>query len=242
MGSTSIGTFFTENSRLFTVLGVFGAISVYFSQLQLTSRWRRLGIVASITIFILVAIVIQRNIPPQESDQAPFDFIINVKRQKFGLIIFYVAFWVLILSITSIVIQYSGTALFLVQFLFFIIGIGIVRVFISRLDDDTLEGLRFGEDYEIISFSAEMARIAAFACILGGGALALLWIQGFILLEQLVEFQVNSLSAAVSIGVSSGITFGGLLWMIVSFLSITIHTMLQKMQEYGVVDDDWDLN
>lgn len=86
MSEISIGALFSRNSRLFTVLGIFEAISVYFSQLQLTSRCRRLGIVASITIIFLDAIAIQRNIPPEVSDQDPFDFIIHVQQLKSGLI------------------------------------------------------------------------------------------------------------------------------------------------------------
>lgn len=246
MGETSLAAFIDRNSRFFTVLGVFGAISVYFTQLQVTSRWRRLGIVASLSIFLLIAAAIQRNIPPETSDKQPIDFVINIQRQRLGLTVFYVAFWAVVISVAAIVLRYSDTFMFLLQFLFFIGGIGVVRFFVAQAEspdgNDEQKSLQLGEDYEVVLSLAAFARIALFAIAFGGGVLLLMWLRGLIPVQSLLAFQGTSLLSVIILGILSGLLTGGLLWLIVVLMALFLHYALRWMRNIGALDDDWNFN
>lgn len=237
----SIARFFSQNSNLFTVLGVFGAISVYVTQLELASRWRRLGIVSSLTIFILIAIAIQRNFPSKSSDQAPFDFVIQIGRQQTPFLMFYVAFYALLISIAAIVLQFSNTLIFLFQFIVFIFGIGATRVWISLVGDPDRD-LTLGEDEHVIQYSKKMALHAFLAFLFGGSVLVVLWLQGWIPIQQLVAFQVKSPLVAIVIGFFSGLLVGGVLWMLLAVLILTLDYSLRKMKAMGFYDEEWNFN
>lgn len=233
---------FQRNSRLFTALGVFGAISVYFTQLQINSRWRRLGIVSSLTIFLLVALSIQRNLPPSSSEREPFDYVIDDILRKPGQIIFYVSFWFLVISVAAIIIGFSDTFLFLAQFFVFLGGFALARRLVSEIDRSLKENYPDDVDIELgkgelpIHFSLHIIRNALYAAILGSGGLALAWVRGYIDLELLLTFRTPSLGSAILVGFVAGFAAGGLVFAILGIAMILMHYMVISIRERG--DED----
>lgn len=228
MSEPTTKDFFIRNSRLFTVIGVFGAISVYFTQLDVDSQWRRLGIVSSLTIFFLVAITIQRNVSPPSSDQNSFDYIVNRLHQQSGLTVFYVAFYAVVISVVAIVLQYSNTVLFLLQFLLMLFGVGLVVQSIKMLDLPE-ESLTLGEDPRFPLAASYILRNAVFALVLGSGFLTLAWIRGMVSLQQLYTFQVPSPASALVTGVSIGFIVAGLLYTFTWLVGILGHYVFAKL-------------
>lgn len=174
-------THFHRNSHLFTALGVFGAIAVYFTQFQLNTRWQRLGTVSSLTIFMLIALAIQRNLPPESSDREPFDYVLDALLQKPENMVFYVSLWFLVISVAAIIINYSNTFLFLVQFFVFLGGFAIAQRLVVEIQQSFDEVLPDDVEIELgrgqlpIIFSLHVIRNALYATILGGGGLAFTW-------------------------------------------------------------------
>jgi len=243
MAEPSLEGFFQRNSRLFTILGVFGAISVYLTQLELDSRWRRLGIVSSLVIFLLVSVSIQSNIPPDSSNQRTFDFIINGGiGESHGLLVFYVAFYSVILSIIGFILRFSDTIIFLLSFICFIIGIAAVRELVDFSIKPESSNWTIGEDSEVLGHFLRIMRNALIGGTAGLLALSLLWIEGKIPLEQLLSFQITSAHLAIRIGLLAGAVFGGLLWVSLSLFGITLHSLIWKLQEIGALDENGNVN
>jgi len=237
MSDTVPGEFFKRNSQLFTVLGVFAAISVYFTQLNLNSRWQRLGTVSSFTIFLLVAIAIQQNISPPTSDKEPFDYVADKQFQRRGLTIFYVAFYAVILSISAIVIQYSGTLFFLLSFLFFIAGIRTTTTFIGLLEFPDDQDIVVGESPEFPLIAAYVIRYASYTTILGSGGLALLYIRGWIPLRYLTEFRLVSPWIGPLIGFLFGLALAGGVFVILMTSLVVLHYRYRRMKDNGTYEE-----
>jgi hypothetical protein len=228
--------FFSDNSSLFTVLGVFGAISVYFTQLGVESRWRRLGIVSSLTIFVIVAIVIVRQLPPESEDKGPFDFVVDQIRGSKSLVVFYVGFWALVLSVVAIVIEFSNTLIFLFQFFFTILGMFLALKFIQLAEPEGLE-VTLGEDPEVVILVAYVLRNSIWVSTIGGGLLTVLWIRDLIPVNDLIQFRISSLWLAIGIGISSGLLLAGLLFIVFMVMMLFIHKMFKWIIEEGLEDE-----
>lgn len=227
---------FIRNSSLFTVLGVFGAISVYFTQLQIESKWRRLGIVSSLSIFFLVALAINRNFPPESSDSSPFDFAVNLLIRQRGMPLFYVAFWAMVLSVMAIVIQYSDTLLFLLQFLFFLLGFRFAKFLVDQLEfpDGDFE---IGRDDGLVFYVAYVGRNSAYSAILGAGILALAWLQNLVPVNQLLEFRITSVLSAIVIGTSVGMVVGGLVFLVLVGSMMCTHILIKRIRARGQLEE-----
>jgi hypothetical protein len=231
------GEFFSRNVELFTVLGVFAAVSVYFTQLNLDSKWKRLGTVSSLTIFLIVAIAIQKNISPPSKDRTPFDYVADHNFQRKGLAIFYISFYGVVISISVIVIQYSGTFLFLMSFLLFTAGVNTTTWLIDQLDfPDDWSG-DIGEPSEFPLIAAYIVRNAAWAAILGGGGLVLMYASGNLPIELISQFKMNSAIVGVLVGYLTGLLAGGLLF-VATFSGIALmHYRFLSMKNAGTWDE-----
>jgi len=234
---------FQRNSNLFTALGVFGAISVYFTQLQLNTRWRRLGIVSSLTIFLLVAVSIQRNLPPESSDKEPFDYVVDVLLQKPGQTLFYVSFWSLVISVVAIIVSYSDTFLFLTQFFVFLVGFAGARrlvIEIERSLDDNLADdvkIELGKGQLPVIYSLFIIRNALYTVIIGSGGLVLSWHWGLLVWQQLVTLRSPSLLSSILVGVLTGLVGGGIVFTGIGLGMLAIHFMVISIQERGIEDE-----
>jgi len=236
MSEPSPGQFFKRNSQLFTVLGVFAAISVYFTQLSLDSRWQRLGTVSSFTIFILVALSIQQNITPPSSDKTPFDYVAVQQFQRTGLAMFYVAFYAVVISISVIIIRYSDTLFFLLSFLFFIGGVRTTSKLIGVLEFPE-EKPTVGETPEFPLMMSYVIRNALYAAIIGGGGLALAQIWGLIPIEYLSAFRMSSPVVGAVIGFLFGLFVAGSVFTVVFTGVVLLHYRFVHMKEAGTFEE-----
>lgn len=231
---------FQRNSRLFTALGVFGAISVYFTQLQIDTRWQRLGIVSSLTIFLLVAVTIQRNLPPESSDDEPFDYVLDALLQKPEHMVFYVSLWFLVISTAAIIIRYSDTFLFLMQFFVFLAGFAIARRIVAEIQRSFNQALPDDAEIELgrgqlpIVFSLHIIRNALYAVILGSGGLVFSWMWNLLVWEQLIIFKSPSLLSAIVVGVLAGIAAGGIVFTLIGLSMIGIHYIALWVRKQGI--------
>jgi hypothetical protein len=243
MAESDLSSFFNRCHRRFTILGVFGAISVYFTQLSVDSRWQRLGVVSSLSVFLLVAISIQNDVSPESSDKNPFDFLIISQFQKRNLLLFYVAFWAVVVSITAIILNYSGTILFLVQFVFTMLGVGFGRWWTIRPLPET--SYTVGEDKEFMIYASYVLKGSIQLLTVGLGALILLWQLGNLPISQLLEFQVASLGLAITVGVATGFVVAGLLYLIFPVILTPFHFWYQyasdeTIEEIGrMLNEEW---
>ena len=237
MSDKTPGEFFKRNSQLFTVLGVFAAISVYFTQLNLNSRWQRLGTVSSFTIFILVAISIQQNVTPPSSDKNPFDYIADKQLQRRGLTVFYIAFYAVIISISAIVIQYSDTLFFLLTFLFFIAGVRTATWFISLIELPEDDDILVGKSPEFPYFASIILQHALYTSIIGGGGIALVYTRGWIPISYIAQFRMSSPLSGATIGFLSGLTAAGVVFVVLMTGLLMIHYRYQRMREKGTYEE-----
>jgi hypothetical protein len=235
----SAADFFSRNASLFTVLGVFGAISVYFSQLAVGSRWQRLGIVASLTIFLLVAVAIWRNIPPETSDQAPFDYVVNQRLREPRFIIFYVAFLAVVISIVAVVLKLSNTFIFLISFLFFVVGVRIALWWVNFHSPFGRREFNFIEDKEAGHILVYIIRNGIQVFVISVGILALVGLQGAIPVEEALQFQFTGLWIAILIGICIGASAGGALYTSAGISGLFGRAMFSRL-ERGIEDLDKD--
>lgn len=239
MSSSPSGEFFKRNSSLFTVLGVFAAISVYFTQLELNSRWQRLGLVSSFTIFIVVAIAIQQNITPPASESSVFDYVAGQQWQRKGLAAFYVSFYAVVLSISAVVVRYSSTLFFLFGFWFFILGVRTTSWLISSLDfpDEFEDKPMVGESKEFPLMAAYIVRNSMYTAILGGGGLVLAQVTGRFPVEDITSFQLSSPIASSVFGFLSGLLASGATFAILFTGLVCLHFQFLKMKERGTFEN-----
>lgn len=236
MSDTPSGEFFKRNSQLFTVLGVFAAISIYFTQLDLNSRWQRLGTVSSFTIFLLVAIAIQQNVTPPSSEKTPFDYVANQQWQRKGLAVFYVAFYAVVFSISVIVIRYSDTFFFLLSFLFFIGGVRATSKLIGVLEFPEEKPV-IGESPEFPLMAAYVIRNSLYAAIIGGGGLAFVQISGFIRIEYIESFRISSPWIGGVVGFLCGLFVAGTVFTVLFISLVLIHFRFLHMKKSGSFEE-----
>lgn len=236
MAEESSRSHYSRNARLFTTLGVFGAISVYFTQLQLSTQWQRLGIVSSLSIFLLIAVEIQRNLPPASSDKAALDYVLASLSQKPGTVVFYVCFWLLVVSVAAIVTRYSNTLLFLLLFIFFIGGFAlakwIVDLFLRAFDEKYPdEEIELGNGNRPVVFASYIVRNGLYAVILGLGGLALGWVRGLFVLSELAQFRSPGIVTSMTAGISSGLATGGSVFVTLALLLLLQHFMIIRIRK-----------
>jgi hypothetical protein len=106
-----IRAFLDENSNLFVIMGVFGALSIYLNNILATiepqssspvNAMLQIGIVSSLFLFILVSLIIVYNALKTHGEQVPISFF----RPNIGnlvRILFLVPFLLLILAVSYFV-------------------------------------------------------------------------------------------------------------------------------------------
>lgn len=227
----SAADFFSRNGSLFTVLGVFGAISVYFSQFAVGSQWQRLGIVSSLTIFLLVAVTIWRNIPPETNDQMPFDYVVNQQLREPKFIIFYVAFLAVVISIVAVVLKFLNTLLFLILFLFLVVGVRIAIWWVTFHSPFEQTEFKLIEDEEAGHILVYIIRNGIQVFVISVGTLALVGIQGAIPYEEVLQFQFTGLWVAILIGVCVGAAAGGALYIGMGILGLFFRAVVPRLEK-----------
>lgn len=131
--SFNLSRFLKDNSELFTLLSVFGAISIYLAQFSagVNSNWKHIGQVSGLLLFFLVALEIRRNLKSR-LDSSLLDFLIKPRKESYRLLLFVVPFYSLVLSIGSVAVQYPSAGTFVGQAILVFVGISNVLWTIMR--------------------------------------------------------------------------------------------------------------
>ena len=106
-----IKEFLDENSHLFTIMGIFGALSVYLNTLNLesipttASTMLQVGIVSSLSLFVLVSVIIFFSAFKSHGERPiPLSFFIPLTIGKFIRILFIVPFYLLVVAVFYFVV------------------------------------------------------------------------------------------------------------------------------------------
>lgn len=116
-----IEEFISENYKIHTVMGVFGAISMYLAQLTTTlngvnENVTKIGIVTSFALFILTSLPIFSKLWA-ELDHDLLSFPANTNKPQFLLILFSISFSLLTITISYMALSISGAVVFFVSFI-----------------------------------------------------------------------------------------------------------------------------
>lgn len=223
--------FLKTNSNLFTVLGVFGAISVYFTQLEVEVPLRRLGLVSSLSIFLLTSFHIYRASVPSDVDKTPFDYLIKPRRDRFGLTLFLVPFAGVVVTVATIVLNYLGTVIFLFQFVALVIGISTVVYLVDILDFPDDADLEVGKGRHVVPLALYILRNASYASIIGGGFVSIALLRDWIGVESLQAIQVSAPIVSILSGYFAGLLFGGLLFSAVAGMLLYLHFLIRRLRQ-----------
>lgn len=227
--------FLEEQSKLFTLLGVFGGVSLYLAQfpVEANDRWLNVGIVSSLIIFTLAAFSIRHRLR-EEFDSSLFDFIIKPRRESFRVLTFVVPFYLLIFSVLSVVIQYPAAGSLIGQAILVFVGISTVLWTIVTgeslvgFDDDLGE---VGRDECVVRFAQYL-----FVLALSGATLATFGIfhtgtkygYGF---EELRQFRPGPGAVPFITSYLAGILLGSLLYVALSVLLYLLHHMVKRIDQ-----------
>jgi len=132
----TLSKFLKTNSSLFTVLGVFGAISVYLLQFPWSGASRgiqMIGFTSSLMLFFITAASIQLELG-RSIDRNLTDFLIQPERRNLFFMLFIVPFYILLGTIGWIIYTNLEYSIFILQFPSILFG-GSLVVLIFRLWD-----------------------------------------------------------------------------------------------------------
>jgi len=132
----TLSKFLKTNSSLFTVLGVFGAVSVYLLQFPWTATSRgiqMIGFTSSLMLFFVTAAAIQLELS-KSIDRNLSDFLIQPEKRNLFFILFIVPFYILLGTIGWIIYTNLEYSVFILQFVSILLG-GSLVVLIFRLWD-----------------------------------------------------------------------------------------------------------
>ena len=226
-----LAQFLEGHSELFTLLGVFGAISIYLAQFPVdaTNRWQNVGLVSSLLIFIVVSISI-RNELKRELDSSIFDFIVKPRRESFGVLSFVVPFYLLIFSVLTIVLQYPFAGTLVVQSILFFVGISTVLWPISNAEvwfgfDENLGVI--GKDEQVARFSVFIFGVATVGVAVSMIGLVHLHTEYGYGFDAIVGLQPGPGVVPFLFAFLGGVLFGALFYMLIAVLLLILHKLIQ---------------
>ncbi|WP_336336873.1 hypothetical protein [Haloarcula brevis] len=226
-----LSCFLEEQSKLFTLLGVFGGVSLYLAQfpVEANDRWLNVGIVSSLIIFILAAFSIRHRLR-EEFDSSLFDFIIKPRRESFRVLTFVVPFYLLIISVLSVVFQYPAAGSLIGQA--FLVFVGISTVLWTIVTGESLVGFddnlgEVGRDESVVRFAQYILVLSLFGvtfAILGIFHTGNKYGYGF---EKLRQFRPGPGFVPFITSYLAGILLGSLLYVVLSVFLFLLHLIVQ---------------
>lgn len=234
-----IATFLEENSSLFTLLSVFGAIAIYFVQFPIASgtRWQNLGTVSALFLFFITGMSIRANLK-REINGTLFDYLIKPRRSSYKLALLVVPFYMLVLSILAIVIQFSGAVVFIIQIVLVFVGISCVLWFIGFVK--TWRGeydATIGIEAEALVFARHLAYIGLLASLFSAILLYRLnsaYGYGF---QELLKFVPGPGIVPFLFSLAAGILIGGILYIGLSLMVVVLHYIISYLHEHDVLEE-----
>lgn len=132
----TLSNFLKTNSPLFTVLGVFGAVSVYLLQFPWSGASRgiqMIGFTSSLMLFFLTAAAIQLELT-RSIDRNLSDFLIQPEKKNLFFMLFIVPFYILLGTVGWMIYTNLEYSIFIIQFVSILFG-GSLVVLVFRLWD-----------------------------------------------------------------------------------------------------------
>ncbi|WP_459191569.1 hypothetical protein [Halosimplex sp. J119] len=212
-----IGEFFEENSKLFTLLSIFGAFIVYLSNLEVNSQPRvlRLGIAASVLLFLLTFWALVKRLGQSVGGPAGFlERVLNRTDGSYELLLFVVPFTALAVSFLAISLEVRPAIGYLLQIVSFAIGGAIASGLVDWIDGKISENKpSILEDGILPYWRFQIFRILPLAIICG--ILVRIW-------------QVNDTGVFVfteteiTQSVAASVRLGALVWLAILLLADVI--------------------
>lgn len=145
-GNVNLAKYLRYNSGLFTVLGIFGAMSVYLVTLSeefIKGDWFviHIGIIASLGIVVLIALNINFSILYTAYHKAPNKEWPLLHPVNFNIVLFLLCFNTIIVSIITIALSFDGARYMSGQVLLFLPGTYLGIMLLSYLMRGTIVSL-----------------------------------------------------------------------------------------------------
>jgi hypothetical protein len=147
-------------------------------------------------------------------------------------IIFYVSFVAVVISIVAIVLRFSNTLLFLISFLFFVIGVRIALWWVTSNSPFDRVEFNIVEDDEAGHILMYIVRNGIQVSAINFGVLAIVYIQGTISVENVLQFQFTRPWLAILIGICTGAALGGALYIVVGMSGLFIRAMIPRLERW----------
>lgn len=229
-----LSVFLKEQSELFTLLGVFGAISLYLAQfpIEIKSRWLNVGIVSSLLIFIIVALSIRYHLQ-EEFNSSLFDFIIKPRLESFRVLTFVVPFYLLIFSVLIIAIQFQAAGLFIGQSILMFVGISTTLWVI--VTGESLFGYEelgeIGRDKRVVRFGLYMFVVSVLGAILSLTGISHMGDEYGYGFKEIINIQPGPGVVPFVVSYLGGILAGSILYVVLSGLLLWLHWLIHRIDQ-----------
>lgn len=239
-GSLEIGEFIEDNASLFTVLSIFGAISVYvnrFTDLVTQERTIQIGFVAALFLFLLSTYIIDKRFVKELGGLSEtLAFLLKPTLRSYEAFIFVVAFHGLIFSFVITSYTFQSVTIFFLQIF------GLLAGFIFPL-----RALQYVGDHrsgDSPKLGIDHWRVASTLGLVGGYSAILFVLSGF-LFQRIASttgfssanwlvFSTEFSIAPVIFAIGRGMAVNALLYGLVVFVFVVIHIITVVMILFGV--------
>lgn len=235
----SIAEFLEDNSSLFTILSVFGAISIYFARFPSSTHtpWQNVETVSSLLLFLVTGFAIRSRLKTEVDDKL-FDCLVKPRRSSYKLVLFVVPLYLLIFAVATLVISYSVAAMFVLQLVLLFVGIstvvwgvGVYEVVFGHEELGTL-----GRDPRVVTFCKHMAVITV-----GGVFVSTLFLWRLTTtyeygISALLQFQVGPGVVPVLFAYGAGVFAGSILYLLLAGLIMVSHFMIRWLDQRGLLE------
>lgn len=229
MPTFDVTVFLENNYKLFALLSIFGAISVYIFDFQSGSKtgvYTNIGFVASQFLFLLTALSIQRKIVLKIGgigDVIGYA-IFGPLKDSLELSAFLVAFNCLVFSFVTVNLEFLSVFSFILQLIGVLFGMSLTITVLQETEKRWEWGIGVSKDNSLRKNSLAMSQVfvIVFLLILTGGIIVEM--TGPITLFTL---QQENWLLAVTAAVGTGIWLIGILYAFLGVLSFTIIIALE---------------
>lgn len=235
----SIAQFLEDNSSLFTILSVFGAISIYFARFPSSSNsyWQNVGTVSSLLLFLVTAFAIRSRLKTVVDGQL-FDYLIKPRQASYKLVLFVIPLYLLTLAVATLVVEYSVAATFVLQLILVFVGMStvvwIIGAYESVLGQEDLGTL--GRDPWVLTYCKHMAALTIVGLL---GSAFFLWRLTTAYdygISSVVLFQAGPGVVPILFGYGAGIFAGSILYLTLAGLISVLHFMIQWLEQRGMLE------
>lgn len=236
----TLSWFLRHTSKHFTVLSVFGALSIYFAQFSrnINTPWQNVGTVASLVLFIVTAFTIRAELKVAV-DGNLFDFLVKPRKDSYKLVFFVAPFYLLIATVVVVVLQYSAALMILAQLVAWLIGVSVVIWFVTEFEFTALAEGNIGElgrDSEVFAIGVYLLKLNLIG--IGISVLCLFYFsQAYAYgMPELYGMTPKPGIVPLLVAFFVGILFGSVLYAVVGSLVMSFHTLIARLEDQGKLE------